>query len=64
MKYYEPETVILRKDDDGKKRWYLSTREGYEGIGEEDYSTLILSTDYFNEGTVISLKEPIEDYQE
>lgn len=55
----EPETVELRMCEDGKLRWHLSTREGWQVTGLEDGSNLSLDAAQFAVGTKISLSEPI-----
>jgi hypothetical protein len=53
----EPEVVTLELDDDGNRRWLLSTREGLQEIGEG--GVLQLDRDHFAVGTRITLEEPI-----
>lgn len=57
--YFEPENVELRLDEHGNKKWYLSTRDGWVECGHKGL-VLELSTDHFNVGTKIELKEPIK----
>jgi hypothetical protein len=52
------EQVELREDDDGVKRWFISTRDGWELVG--DGSTLTLLAEHFKAGTKIELEEPVE----
>lgn len=54
----EPENVELRLDDDGVKRWYLGTREGWQRCGHEG-RTLEMFADHYAVGTKITLEEPI-----
>jgi hypothetical protein len=58
IKWAEPENVELRLDDDGVKRWYTSTRDGWQLCGHGGV-TLELSAKHFNTGTRITLEEPI-----
>ena len=53
-----PENVELRMDSDGIKRWWISTREGWEHAGH-DGLVLELSSEHFEVGTLITLEEPI-----
>lgn len=57
--YYEPQTVELRLDDGGNKKWFLSTREGLIEAGIEG-TELIMRVESFNIGTTIILQEPTE----
>ena len=56
----EPENLEVRRDDDGVKRFWLSTREGWQHAGHEG-RTLEMNADHYNVGTTITLVEPIED---
>ena len=58
--YYEPETVELRLDDSGNKKWYLSTRDGLTEAGV-DGTELIMKAEHFNIGTTIVLEEPLDE---
>lgn len=56
---YEPgdvETVELGIDHDGKKQWYISTREGWEETGVDN--VLMLDAEHFEVGTKIELTNP------
>lgn len=55
----QPEIVELRLDDDGVKRWWGSTRDGWELFGKAGLE-LSLSAEHFNVGTEITLNEPME----
>lgn len=61
MELGEPENVELRLDDDGVKRWYLSTREGWQVCGVDDGRKLIMSAHLYEAGTTLTLVEPIND---
>lgn len=54
-----PENVELRLDDDGVKRWWISTRDGWQHAGHKG-RVLELDADHFNVGTKIELVEPLE----
>lgn len=58
IEWAEPENVELRLDEDGVKRWYLGTRDGWQHCGR-DGLTLELSAAHFAVGTKITLEEPI-----
>lgn len=47
------EAVELGIDHNGNKQWYMSTREGWEEVGED--GTLKLSSEHFEVGTRIEL---------
>ncbi len=53
------EKVELRLDEDGVKRWWMGTREGWQHVGH-DGLVLELLAEHFNVGTKITLEEPIE----
>lgn len=55
----EPEIVELGIDDDGKRQWYMATREGFQEVGEN--GVLMLDMQHFTVGTRITLQEPLED---
>lgn len=57
--WYDPEQVELRLDEEGHKRWYLSTRDGWVLAGHNG-KTLELSVEHFSIGTRIELKEPVD----
>ena len=52
------ENVELRLDDDGVKRWWIGTRDGWQHVGHKGL-TLELSAAHFEVGTTITLVEPI-----
>lgn len=53
------ENVELRLDDDGVKRWWMGTREGWQPVGHGGV-ILELRAEHFKAGTKITLEEPIE----
>jgi hypothetical protein len=57
--YGGPETVELRMAD-GRPRWHMATREGWQITGSADGLTLMLKASHFAVGTKITLCEPIE----
>lgn len=57
--YFQPENVELRLDEYGNKKWYLSTRDGWQECGH-DGLILELSVEHFSVGTKIELTEPVE----
>jgi len=50
----EVEVVELGLDHNGKKHWYIQTREGWDEVGLDD-GTLVLSMDHYAVGTRIEL---------
>jgi hypothetical protein len=60
---YEPadtELVELGVDHNGKKQWFMSTREGWCEVGEK--GVLMLDHRHFEVGTKIELTNPSELY--
>lgn len=55
----QAETVELRQCDDGRVRWHLSTRDGWQVCGLDDGILLALDVAHFAVGTKITLSEPI-----
>ena len=64
VEWCEPEKVELRLDEDGIKRWYLSTREGWQRVGRQEGRELLLNTAFYKLGTRFMLVEPREDQEE
>lgn len=59
VEFAAPENVELRLDEDGVKRWYIGTMDGWQHCGHGGL-TLELSAEHFNVGTKITLEEPIQ----
>ncbi|WP_027237828.1 hypothetical protein [Leisingera caerulea] len=55
----EAETVELRVCEDGKARWHVATRDGWQVTGAGDGATLMMKASHYAVGTKLSLREPI-----
>ena len=60
VEWSEPENVELVLDEDGVKRWMLSTRDGQVRVGR-DGCILEMRAEHYKAGTKICLEEPLED---
>jgi len=60
-KFWEPETVTLKRCADGTSRWHMSTRDGDEVVGDEDGAVLKIHRNTVALGTVVTLTEPMPD---
>lgn len=54
----QEEVIECRRDEDGKLRWYTTTRDGEELAGH-DGTVLELCAEHFAEGIKIELSEPV-----
>ena len=57
MEYYQQETVKVELDDEGNHSFFFYGRDGREDLGPE----IRLAADTYNIGTLIELREAIED---
>lgn len=60
VEWSEPENIELVLDEDGVKRWMLSTREGEQQAGH-DGLVLEMCAEHYKAGTKLCLEEPLED---
>lgn len=57
--FAETQCVELRMCEDGRPRWHVSTREGWQVTGMADGLTLSMKASHFAIGTKLTLQEPI-----
>ncbi|WP_319568357.1 hypothetical protein [Cohaesibacter marisflavi] len=60
VEWSEPENLELVLDEDGVKRWMLSTRDGQVRVGH-DGLVLEMRAEHYKAGTKLCLEEPLED---